>query len=509
MEGIKQPLSQLTLGDADSFLESLICSTQGSGVSDLNRERGEDVSEEDMALQAADKAESIHGKYTTAHGAMTTIMSKFEFGSAVAKLETVAEIDPEAVMTATCVVLSAASDVASMKVPDLTMQQVLAALKRIEGKLDQMLTTPLNKALDYYKNVINAVLTENFKLAFEKLPLLMDNATTAFHYANKKDIGIESFRECCKATRLLIFATILHASFDREKEVFLPPDKLPKNSIDYILRELEDIISRSSDQSKNVKLTAYLIITVVRKTEVRDLLDSILKMAYPFISQGRKLTDINKQLTCSRSGSGLKFSLLPEFLPMGYEDKTTLIIGTMTNEQRAKDVVKINVWKNGKRVYYEHKKAIFYKAIDSESDPVDMEDAWPFTSCPVSKITITDNSSKTALSVGMHVAAIYDPFSSGVDPFGNYRLNYEEKNGRPVYACGLQRDMFLLQCQEDGTWVVYDNHSLLKRLCLKSRNAALCPALCKEWEYSRAKILPWTKCDITISCHYHSQESKK
>ena len=147
-----------------------------------------------MALQAADKAESIHGRYTTAHGAMTTIMSKFEFGSAVAKLETVAAIDPEAVMTATCVVLSAASDVASMKVPDLTMQKVLAALKRIEGKLDQMLTTPLNKAVDYYKNVINAVLTENFKLAFEKLPLLMDNATTAFHYANKKDIGIESFR---------------------------------------------------------------------------------------------------------------------------------------------------------------------------------------------------------------------------------------------------------------------------------------------------------------------------
>ena len=121
-------------------------------------------------------------------------MSKFEFGSAVAKLETVAEIGPEAVMTATCVVLSAASNVASLKFPDMTMQKVLAALQRIEGKLDQMLTTPLNKALDYYKNVINAVLTENFKLAFEKLPLLMDNASTAFHYVNKKDIGIESFR---------------------------------------------------------------------------------------------------------------------------------------------------------------------------------------------------------------------------------------------------------------------------------------------------------------------------
>ena len=122
-------------------------------------------------------------------------MSKFEVGSQVAKLgAVVAEIEPEAVMTATCVVLSAASNVASLKVPDLTMHKVLASLERIEGRLDQMMTTPLNKAIDYYKSVINAVLSENFKLAFEKLPLLMDNATTAFHYANKKDIGLESYR---------------------------------------------------------------------------------------------------------------------------------------------------------------------------------------------------------------------------------------------------------------------------------------------------------------------------
>ena len=115
-------------------------------------------------------------------------MSKFNVGS------TVSQIEPEAVMTATCVVLSAASNVASLKFPDLTMHKVLASLKRVEGKLDQMLSAPLNKAFDYYKSVINAVLSEDFKLAFEKLPLLMDNATTAFHYANKKDIGIESYR---------------------------------------------------------------------------------------------------------------------------------------------------------------------------------------------------------------------------------------------------------------------------------------------------------------------------
>ena len=164
-------------------------------ASDLNTARGKDISDYDRALQCADELESTHEKFKTGHGVVTGIMAKFDVSSTVAKLgSSVAEIEPEAVMTATCVVLSAASNVASMKFPDLTMHKVLASLQRIEGRLDQMLTTPLNKAIDYYKTVINAVLSENFKLAFDKLPLLMDNATTAFHYANKKDIGIESYR---------------------------------------------------------------------------------------------------------------------------------------------------------------------------------------------------------------------------------------------------------------------------------------------------------------------------
>ena len=155
-----------------------------------------DVSDEDRALHVAEKVVSAHQKYKTGHDAVTGIMAQFDVCSTASDLGSavVASVEPEAVMTATCVVLSAASNVASLKLPDLTMYKVLASLQRIEEGLDQMLTTPLNKAIDYYKTVINAVLTENFKTAFETLPLLKDNATTAFHYANKKNIGIESFR---------------------------------------------------------------------------------------------------------------------------------------------------------------------------------------------------------------------------------------------------------------------------------------------------------------------------
>ena len=146
-------------------------------------------------MQCADKVVSTHEKFKMGHEVMRGIMSKYNVGSSVAELGTnVVRVEPTVVMTATCVALSAASNVVSLKLPDLTVQRVMDALHRIEGKLDKQLKAPLNKAIDYYKTVMNAVKTGKFKLAFEKLPLLIDNANTAFHYANEKDIKIESYR---------------------------------------------------------------------------------------------------------------------------------------------------------------------------------------------------------------------------------------------------------------------------------------------------------------------------
>ena len=181
-------------------------------------------------------------------------------------------------------------------------------------------------------------------------------------------------RECCKAIRLLIFATILQSSYDRQKEVFLSPNNLPTKSLDFIRRELEDIISRSSAQKNNVKLKSFGgLIKIATQSEVQDLLDSILKIAYPYISQARKLTDMNKQV--EYSGDDLKFSVLPKALPRGYEDKTTVIVGFKTNKDGIKSVVKVHVWRGGNFVCYEHEDSLFYKIISSESDPVNMEDA--------------------------------------------------------------------------------------------------------------------------------------
>ena len=165
-------------------------------VSDLNSARGEDVSDEDRALKFANQLQSTLYMYKTGRDVMGEIMSKFDVGSTVAKLGStvVAKIEPKAVITATCVVLSAASNVVTLKLPDVTVQRVLESSKRIEGKLDKQLKAPLNLAIDGYKTVMSAVRTANFELANDQLHDLIRDARTAFHYANDEEIKIESYR---------------------------------------------------------------------------------------------------------------------------------------------------------------------------------------------------------------------------------------------------------------------------------------------------------------------------
>ena len=101
----------------------------------------------------------------------------------------------ESVMTATCVVLTAASKVVSNKSTDLTLKKTVAMLKKVEVMKKELLTAPLNKAMEYYKSVINAVMERNFEDAYEQLEHLIQSAKQAFQYANNSSkISLEEYR---------------------------------------------------------------------------------------------------------------------------------------------------------------------------------------------------------------------------------------------------------------------------------------------------------------------------
>ena len=284
-------------------------------------------------------------------------------------------LDPDTAASA-CVVLSTASSVASLKIPDITTQKILMAVKKIEKGVDKILKTPLKTALENFDLILDAVETGNFEIAFEKIPVLEEDAMKAFHYmdGDEKKITIENYKECSKAVKLHMFAIILRTSYDRERKMFTTPQKLQENQVLFIGKALEKITRKCIDQKEKVKTKSWGFEQDSIKSEAQDCLDQILNLVYPYISRAKKLTDIKKQLTISDDGL-FKFRLLPELLPMGYEDRTQLTVGVQTDEKGDKSVARIGVWRNETNVYFEYKGVKFRKTIISNSEPVDMEDA--------------------------------------------------------------------------------------------------------------------------------------
>ena len=127
-----------------------------------------------------------------------------------------------------CVVFSTASSVASLKIPDVTTQQVLMKVKKIEKGVDKILKTPLETALDTFNLILDAVETGNFESAYKRLPSLEEDSKKAFHYmrSHSGKMSLESYKECVKACKLNMCALILSESYDSDKKVFITPDKL-------------------------------------------------------------------------------------------------------------------------------------------------------------------------------------------------------------------------------------------------------------------------------------------
>ena len=339
-------------------------------ASDLNHRRGEDLTTEDKCINFMDD----HNGRVDNLDYTRDMLSKFDTGSSVCALDSVSLLDADAILSSTCVVLSAASNVASLKFPDMTMQKVLASLERIEGKLTTILKTPLKKAIDTFEFVLSAVRSGNFQSANDKLERLIDNAQTAFHYADGYEMSVGTYRECARAIRILMFGHLLQESYDRETMVFLTTDQLPANKVMLLGYTFERIARKCIEQKKNVKTSSWGLQSDSKKSEAQDILDSILRFAYPHISRAKKLTDMNKHLMLKDlSKNSLQFDVLPELLPMGYEDATQLTLGYLSGPDGNNSTVKVLVWREEDYVRCEYKKARSRTKIQSENESVVME----------------------------------------------------------------------------------------------------------------------------------------
>ena len=380
-----------------------------------------------------------------------------ELGQGDERIQAASYITTMVVLEVAQDILNVGSAAYNIDMTALTLHQIKNTVERIEKKVDKFLKEPLETALSLFNDAITEVINNCYEEAFENLKEVILNAKKGLNLVKGKGISIESFGEYIKAARLIAFSTILRHSYQKKEKIFLPIFMLSADNEKVISDKLESVVNDCLEQKESVNVKTMFRVNEGKKTLVQDMLDSLLKVTYPYISQAKKWTDMNNDLSSSEEMK--KVTLMPKYLPLGFEDKTELQFGFKI-EKSIPDLFKVDVWKSRKNVWYEHKGVKYFKPIFSECDLVDMDDA------------------ESVVNILSATGRAREKWSSYP---GWYSLTEEEYGGRPVYRKSEDRVMYSLN---NGCWAV--STSVGDSLpVMRSNVEAPHPALCQNnWEYS-------------------------
>ena len=122
---------------------------------------------------------------------------------------------------------------------------------------------------------------------------------------------------------MLIFAQILVSSYDETEQVFLPFQMLSDKRKNILVHELEETIIKSIEQMKNVKTTTVFWTSTRKKSIAQNILDNILTITYPYISEVRGWTHMR---TVLNEETSLKIKVTPKYVPHGEEDAADVTV---------------------------------------------------------------------------------------------------------------------------------------------------------------------------------------
>ena len=100
---------------------------------------------------------------------------------------------------------------------------------------------------------------------------------------------------------------------------------------------MEEITEKCIKLKDNVKTTKFGIERTKKKEASQDVLDEILQITYPFISEGFKWSDSKTDVA---DNLGVTFKLVPYYLPNGEEDEATMSVGKLHSSN-----VKLFIWR--------------------------------------------------------------------------------------------------------------------------------------------------------------------
>ena len=361
-------------------------------------------------------------------------------------------------------VLNIGQGIAEIDMSALTLHQIKNTVKRIEGKVDRILQEPLNTAKRFFDNAIIEITNKSYNDAYQTLDRVIENAMKGLDYACD---SVESFEECAKATKLIVFSTILRHSYDEGRRCFKPIFMLSEEKQKLIGDKLESIVEELSKRKDKVKTTGIFGIKA-KKSRVQNMFDSVLKIVYPYVSQARKWTDMKRKVE-----KKVKLPLMPKYLPDGKEDSAEMIVGVRDGSS----VVRVNVWREKDIVYCKYGAKTFRKTIKHKPELLMLE----LDPCP----------GPITLSFTGDAAEKWAAYQ------GEYHLTDQEHNGAPVYR--NSHDTYLYTF-EDGTWragYVIGGYGIIQSV----ETGAACPAAVTQWQWLCNGV--WHSGDIAATCTDH------
>ena len=244
-------------------------------------------------------------------------------------------------------VLGVGTGFAKINMTKVTLAQIKESIEIIPGKFDKNLERPLKLAIDRFRAALNMISHENQKRAYETFKDVIDNTSQVFYYMETKDMTLTDLEACVQAIQLLIFSNIARFSYDESTGTFLPFLTLPMQDKAMIATEIMDIVDRCLKNRSRVKKGNLLSGRSGHQAKVQDTLDTILRVTYFYISEGKGWTKSTTKFDLKDNTVNIR--VMPKYVPMGEEDKKTLIIGVYT--QKMRKCQRISIWRTEDMIY--------------------------------------------------------------------------------------------------------------------------------------------------------------
>jgi hypothetical protein len=359
-----------------------------------------------------------------------------------------------------------------------TLARILETVKRIETKVDLILDAPLKVAIKHMKSAINTMESGNLEESLRYMDKVADQAMQGFEYA-QKSTGIENFKNAVMAKKLLVFTKITKHSYNQDKKQVLPFYLLSKSKKELIAKELEadtiDILTLEK-KFKSKSVTRFLPGNRKKeKGEIKDISDSLLKVTYPYVSEGKGWTSTWAPMKDEKT---INWTVLPDLLPDGEEDCTTVYLGRTYTPGAARDasvLFKTRIWKKDSSVYIaSHKSTAAYKFQSSSEEIV-----IPFDLTATTGKLVVSSTGPTCEYMGQCL--------------GQYGLisdnTYKQENSRGG------GDLFIYKAAE--TWFVSDTIGKYGGSLKNSTNSESVPVT--GWQYADGTGTWPSDPDLTIS----------